>query len=144
MKILYDTSVLIAALLVEHANHDLAFPQVELARRGEVEGYISTHSLAELYAVMTRLPRPLRVLPDEANAAIADLLEYLKPVPLLAEDYQRAIARMAELKLAGGSVFDAVIAQAALKVSVDHLVTLNPKDFVRLGDEIAAFVKVPE
>jgi predicted nucleic acid-binding protein len=30
MKILYDTSVLIAALLVEHANHDLAFPQVEL------------------------------------------------------------------------------------------------------------------
>ncbi|MBE9214378.1 hypothetical protein IQ247_17175 [Plectonema cf. radiosum LEGE 06105] len=51
---------------------------------------------------------------------------------------------MAVLKLAGGGMFDVVIAQAALKVGVDYLVTLNPKDFVRLGDEIAAFVKVPE
>lgn len=66
MKVLYDTSVLIAALLVEHANHALAFPQLELARRGEVKGYISTHSLAELYSVMTRLPQPLRVFPNEA------------------------------------------------------------------------------
>jgi predicted nucleic acid-binding protein len=144
MKVLYDTSVLIAALLVEHANHGLAFPHLELARRGKIKGYISTHSLAELYAVMTRLPQPLRVLPEEAAAAIADLLEYLEPVPLLAEEYQRAIARMVDLKLVGGGVFDTAIAQAALKVGVDRLVTLNPKDFVRLGDEIVTLVQVPE
>ena len=37
-------------------------------------------------------------------------------------------------------MFDAIIAQAALKASVDHLITLNIKDFVRLGDDIAAIV----
>ncbi len=144
MKILYDTSVLVAALLVKHVNHHVAFPQLELARRREAKGYLSTHRLAELYAVMTRLPQPLRVSPEEAEAVITDLLGYLEPVPLLAEDYQRALVRMIDLKLTGGSVFDAVIAQAALKVDVDQIVTLNPKDFVRLGEEISALVKVPE
>lgn len=77
MKVLYDTSVLIAALLLEHENHDLALSRLETARQGVVKGYVSTHSLAELYSVMTRLPQPLRVLPDEAEAAIADLLDRL-------------------------------------------------------------------
>lgn len=67
-------------------------------------------------------------MPDEAEAAIADLLEYLKPVPLLAEDYQKAIALMQIFKLVGGGIFDPVIAQAALKAEVDYLLTLNPKD----------------
>lgn len=144
MKILYDTSVLIAALLVDHSRHALAFPKLELARRGEVQGYLSTHSLAELYSVMTRLPLPLRVLPNEAEAAIADLLKYLEAVSLVAKDYQKVVARMASLERVGGGVFDAVIAQAALKVGVDQLLTLNAKDFVRLGDEIAVLVQVPE
>ncbi|MEO1633593.1 MAG: PIN domain-containing protein [Cyanobacteria bacterium J06631_9] len=137
MKVLYDTSVLVAALLVEHSNHDKALPLLELAKRGDAEGYLSTHSLAELYAVMTRLPEPLKVLPDEAKALIEDLLTYLKPVPLEADDYQKAIARLMTLKMIGGVVFDAIIAQAALKAGVTRLITLNAKDFVRLGDEIA-------
>lgn len=94
---------------------------------------------------MTRLPLPLRVLPNEAEAAIADLLEYLEAVSsLVAEDYQKVVARMANLELMGGGVFDAVIAQAALKTGVDQLLTLNSKDFVRLGDEITVLVQVPE
>jgi predicted nucleic acid-binding protein len=142
VQVLYDTSVLIVALLVEHANHNLALPMLELAQRREVQGYLSTHSLAELYAVMTRLPPPLRVLPAEAVAVLADLTEYLEPVPLVAADYQAAIVLMAQLKLTGGGGFDAVIAQAALKAGVDQLVTLNPKDFIRLGKAIADLIKV--
>ena len=44
----------------------------------------------------------------------------------------------------GGVIFDAVIAQAALKVEVDQLITFNPKDFRRLGEDVAVLVKVPE
>jgi predicted nucleic acid-binding protein len=143
MKVLYDTSLLISALLVEHANHSLALVNLELARSGEVAGYISTHSLAELYSVMTRLPQPLRVSPDEAEAAITDLLNYLEPVPLVAEDYQQVIHVMAALRLTGGGIFDAVIAQAALKANVDQILTFNPKDFVRLGDAIEQMVRQP-
>jgi predicted nucleic acid-binding protein len=144
VKVLYDTSVLIAALLVEHSSHAAALSKLELARRGEVQGYLSTHSFAELYSVMTRLPPPLRVTPEEAVEILTDLAEYVEPIPLVATDYQRAIALMAKLNLPGGGIFDAVIAQAALKAAVDRLMTFNAKDFVRLGQEISALVQVPE
>jgi predicted nucleic acid-binding protein len=93
---------------------------------------------------MTRLPPPLRVTPEEAVEILMDLAEYVKPIPLVATDYQRAIALMAQLNLPGGGIFDAVIAQAALKTSVDRLMTFNAKDFVRLGQEISALVQVPK
>ena len=126
---------------MEHSNHDEAFLLLELAQKGEAEGYISTHSLAELYAVMTRLPESLKILPGEARGLIEDLLNYLQPVPLKVDDYQQAISRLATLRMAGGVMFDAIIAQAALKAGVDHLITLNTKDFVRLGDDIATIVR---
>lgn len=143
MKVLYDTSVLVATLLVQHSNHAVALPKLELARRGEVKSYLSTHSLAEIYSVITRLPEPLRVSPTEADIAITDLLEYLEFMPLLIKDYQTAIARVRSLQFTGGSIFDTLIAQAGLKAGVDELMTLNPKDFTRLGNEIKGFVRVP-
>ncbi len=59
-------------------------------------------------------------------------------------DYDAAIDRMVALNLPGGGIFDALIAQAALKASVDVLLTLNPKHFVRLGEEVSAIVQVPQ
>ena len=51
---------------------------------------------------------------------------------------------MTLLNLPGGGIFDALIAQAAVKASVDVLLTLNPKHFVRLGDEVSSIVQVPQ
>jgi predicted nucleic acid-binding protein len=51
---------------------------------------------------------------------------------------------MAALNLPGGSIFDALIAQAALKANVDILLTLNPNHFTRLGEAIANLVQVPQ
>lgn len=59
------------------------------------------------------------------------------------EEYQKVIALMTMLKLGGGGIFDAVIAQAALKVEVDCILTFS-KDFTCLGDEIAVRVQMPE
>ena len=59
-------------------------------------------------------------------------------------DYDAAIDRMVALNLPGGGIFDALIAQAAVKASVDILLTLNPKHFVRLGEEISSIVQVPQ
>jgi len=44
---------------------------------------------------------------------------------------------MASLQLPGGGIFDALIAQAAIKISADRLATLNPKYFTRLSSTIA-------
>jgi predicted nucleic acid-binding protein len=51
---------------------------------------------------------------------------------------------MTSLNLPGGGIFDALIAQAALKSSADRLLTLNPKHFTRLDTAIADLVHVPE
>ncbi|WP_375466695.1 hypothetical protein [uncultured Nostoc sp.] len=70
--------------------------------------------------------------------------QYLEAVPLLFNDYQTAIAQMATLNLPGGGIFDALIAQAALKAEVEALLTLNPNHFTRLGNAIADIVQIPE
>ncbi|MEH2250988.1 hypothetical protein [Nostoc sp.] len=51
---------------------------------------------------------------------------------------------MATLNFPGGSIFDALIAQAALKAEIAVLLTLNPNHFTRLGSAIANLVQVPE
>ncbi|MGB3768876.1 MAG: PIN domain-containing protein [Phormidesmis sp.] len=74
MKVLYDTSILIPALLTEHEYHSRALPQLEQARQNDdVQGFISTHSMAEIYSVTTRLPKPLRLSPQAAQTLILDL-----------------------------------------------------------------------
>jgi hypothetical protein len=40
-------------------------------------------------------------------------------------------------------VFDALIAQAGLKVGVDRILTFNVQDFERLGDEVRGLIEVP-
>lgn len=93
--------------------------------------------------MLTRIPVQPRIKPDQAQSLISDLVQYLTVIPLIADDYQAAIAQMASLNLPGGGIFDALIAQAALKADVDLLFTLNPKHFTRLSAEISHRVQVP-
>ncbi|MEH2459075.1 type II toxin-antitoxin system VapC family toxin [Nostoc sp.] len=144
MKVLFDTSVLVAALTVNHPKHSVCFSRLKAAKSLEVQGFISTHSLAETYSVITRLPIQPRITPQQAQRIIVDILQYLEGIPLLSNDYQAAIAQMATLNFPGGGIFDALIAQAALKAEVAVLLTLNPNHFTRLGNAIANLVQVPE
>jgi len=143
VKVLFDSSVLIPALVPVHPRHSLCLPHLQAAQQSQTEAYISTHSLSEVYSVLTRLPVNPRPTPQQAQALITDLLDYIIPVALAAEDYLQAIAQMVSLSLPGGGIFDALIAQAALKAQVDCLFTLNPDDFNRLSSEVAALVRVP-
>ncbi|PSB01069.1 type II toxin-antitoxin system VapC family toxin [Merismopedia glauca] len=143
MKVLFDTSVIIAALLPRHPSHVPCFIQLQAAQSRQIQGYLSTHSLAEVYSVMTRMPSQPRMAPQEAQILLERCLEYLEAVPLERVDYQAAIAQMTALNLPGGGIFDALIAQAALKISADRLLTLNPSHFNRLNAVIARITDVP-
>jgi predicted nucleic acid-binding protein len=144
MKVLFDTSVLVAALIVTHPKHSVCFPRLKAAESKQVQGVISTHSLAETYSVITRLPIQPRIPPQDAQRIIVDVLQYLEAISLLPNDYQIAIALMANLNIPGGGIFDALIAQAAIKAEVDVILTLNPNHFTRLNSAIANLVQVPE
>jgi predicted nucleic acid-binding protein len=50
---------------------------------------------------------------------------------------------MVSLNLPGAGIYDALIAQAAIKAEVDVLLTLNPNDFRRLGEDVAQLVRLP-
>lgn len=144
MKVLFDTSVLISAFIVNHPQHSVCFSKIQAAKSGQIQGFISTHSLAETYSAITRLPIQPRISPQQAEMIIVDMSQYLEGVPLLFNDYQAGIAQMATLNLPGGGIFDTLIAQAALKAEVETLLTLNPNHFTRLGNAIAHIVQVPE
>lgn len=142
-RILLDTNVLVAALVEVHPHHDRVQPWLERVFSREAEGLVSCHGLAESYSVLTNLPLVPRIRPEQAQAMLSDSANWLQPVRLDALDYLTAIARVAQLGLSGGGIYDALHAQAALKVGADTLLTLNPRHFTRLGDDVAALVRTP-
>ncbi|WP_293909730.1 PIN domain-containing protein [Deinococcus sp.] len=137
MTILLDTSALVAALMPDHDQHIWARP---FFRQPGV--ILSGHTLAELYAVLTASPQ-FRLKPAYVAQTVGQLAAQLTIVPLHAELYLSAIGRIAALPLTGGAIYDALIAEAALKAGASQLVTLNPKHFVRLGPDIAELVIAP-
>ncbi len=143
MKVVFDTSVLVAALIVDHPKYSESLPWLLRLKVEEIQGFISTHTLAELYAVLTRLPLPQMIAPALAQHLIEENLDKFQKVVLSAGDYQTTLVRLVRLNIVGGSIYDGLIAQAALKAKVDILLTLNPKHFTRLGDDVAGLVQVP-
>ena len=72
MRTLFDTSVLVPALVDQLGNHRAAFQALHRCTDGDDRGYCSTHALAECYATLTALPLPRRVLPEEARALVEE------------------------------------------------------------------------
>jgi len=143
VKILFDTSLLVAATVAAHPAHSRALPWLSRAHAGDFELVVSAHTLAEMYAVLTRLPLSPRIRPAMAEKLISENVRaHAEVVSLSAKDYSTVLSNAAALNLSGGVVYDAVIAHAARKSSVDQLVTLDPDDFRRVwpdaGDRIIA------
>jgi predicted nucleic acid-binding protein len=143
MKVLFDTSVLVAAFEVSHPRHSVCLPWLQQVQEKKIDGYLSTHSFAELYSVLTRLPVKPPISPAFAQNLLDENLHLFTAIPLTTDDYQKAIACMVRLNIPGGGIFDALIAQASLKAKVDILLTLNPNHFTRLGQDIAKLVQIP-
>jgi predicted nucleic acid-binding protein len=144
VKVLFDTNVLIGAFLPEHKSHAACVVWLERVQLGEIEGYVGTHSLAELYSNLTKLPLKQKITPALARDLITTNLEVFVKVSLDVADYVAAIDRVTQYGLVSGAVFDAVIAQAGLKIGVDRIVTFNVRDFERLGDVVRQLIQVPE
>jgi predicted nucleic acid-binding protein len=105
-------------------------------------GCLCAHSIAEFYAVAIRYPKtPMPAL--IAKEFLDDTLQHFEIVELDASDYNAVIARVSSLNLVGGAMFDALIAQAALKAGADQLLTFNAKHFSRLGKDVAGIVVTP-
>lgn len=138
MKILFDTSVLLAALLQSHPIHRVALPWLKQAQIREIDGIIGAHTLAELFNKLTSVPMPRPVRVDEAQAMLKDGIEkHFQIVHLDASDYFAVIDKLAARNLAGGIIYDALILRAGMKVNADRILTLNPGHFRRINPSLA-------
>ncbi len=116
-QLLIDTSVAVALAVAGHEHHQA----VRKAIDGRICG-LSGHAAFETFSVLTRLPPPNR----RAPRAVARLLAHNFPGSrfLSAQGAERLHARLASLGIAGGAVYDALVAAAA----AEHGITLATRD----------------
>jgi predicted nucleic acid-binding protein len=133
MKILADTSFLIPALIEKHPNHERTIPWIGKITGKEIELGICSHSLAEMYGILTTLPVSPRIQPGSALQLINEnLLSKAQIIELKTADYQKALRLAAEKGLYGGVVYDILIGVAFDKFIADGLLTFNHRDFFRI------------
>ncbi len=72
MTVFCDTIVLVAACVAGHPHHNAARPVLERIKAGTDKGFVASHSLAESYAVFTRLPGASQVPPETAWQLISE------------------------------------------------------------------------
>ena len=133
MRVLFDTSVLVPAVVDQLANHDAALDALLSYTSGDHGGYCSTDALAECYATLTALPLRRRVLPAEARQLVEEsILERVTAVSLTRDDYVDAVRRVSQGGFASGVVYDALHVCCAERIPVDRILTWNVADFERL------------
>lgn len=144
MLILFDTSVLIAGFVLSHPKHHQAFSWLNRAQTEEFSWVVSAHSLAECYAVLTRLPLAPKISPAMAKLMLEENVEKrAKIISLSATDYWSLTKEVANLGQVGGIIYDAISVRAAKKANADKVLTFNVRDFQRLAPEQPDFIVSP-
>ena len=106
-----DTSVQVPYVMLSQPAH--------LLTRGQIAGRtakLTTHSHAETYSVLTRLPGDARVKP--ADAAVLLAANFEDPIAPRLEVSGNLPAVLAPLGVAGGAVYDALVGLAAAAAGV--------------------------
>jgi len=144
VKILLDTSILVAAMVEAHPFHEQGLIWLKRVTNGADEGVIAAHSLAELYSILTTLPVQPRISPDEARRLIQhNVIQKFDVITLTSQDYTEVIELLAEIGIIGGATYDALILRAAAIAKVDLVVTLNERDFRRVYPDLADKIVAP-
>lgn len=105
--LLVDTSVAVALVLADHEGHDETMDHLADRTLG-----LAGHAWFETVSVLTRLPPPARRKPVQ----VAQLLAGNFPASrFLGEaEHRRLAVRLAELQIAGGAVYDALVGAVAM------------------------------
>lgn len=131
MTIAVDTSIAVPLLVRSHNQHALVtrwWNGQDLA--------LSGHALAETYSVLTRLPGDARL--DPADAAQLLTARFSSPLTLDAAQSSQLPATFSSLGIAGGAVYDGLVALAARQ----HGFPLATRDARARGTYDAIGVKV--
>ncbi|HEY2078484.1 MAG TPA: type II toxin-antitoxin system VapC family toxin [Streptosporangiaceae bacterium] len=131
MTVAVDTSVAVPLLVRSHRDH------AAVARWWDGQQVaLSGHALAETYSVLTRLPGDARLAPADAARLLTD--RFAPPLLLSGARARKLPDTLSRLGIAGGAVYDALVALAAR----EHEVALATRDGRAKGTYDAVGVEV--
>lgn len=141
MKLFLDTSVLFPVFLADHPHHSDSLRLY--TRCAPDSAFCASHSLAEVYSTLTRIPPPHRVAPDQAVEFLDSIRSRFSFVSLDGDVYLAAIRNAAANQIIGGTIYDALIARCALQSGADYIFTWNTRHFERMGAGVAGRIRTP-
>lgn len=136
MSFFVDTSCIIPAVCVWHVHHEQAAAEIEQRLGGGATMTTAAHALAEAYSVLTRFPPPFRLSPADAHALLeGNFTADARIIALSANGYRQLLQRSAGQGIAGGRIYDGVIAACALLAKATTFLTFNTDHFAGLAAE---------
>lgn len=139
----FDTSVLVAAAVAQHPNHEPAFSRLKDIASKKQEGFVSAHGLAEFYSLVSRAPFKPPLHPADVWK-LAEGLILANLVTLRAKDYVELTKHGAHEGWTGGRIHDAVHVRCAQKAHCSRIYTFNVKDFRTLAPpDLRSLVMAP-
>jgi len=134
MVVFFDTSVLVSASVQAHRHFVQASAALARVTGGKDKGFISQHSIAEVYAALTRIPVVPRIHPLEAARIIrSNFLQNFDTVGVVEDDYLEAMKTVSDSGWPGAKIYDALLLRCAEKCPVQRIYTFNLRDFKQLA-----------
>ncbi len=136
---------MISVVCAWHEHHERATREMERRLSAGERLVVAAPALVEAYAVLTRLPSPHRLSPaDSALLLEANFTgDSIEMVALGWETYRHLVRGAPARGIAGGSIYDAVIAACGLAAGVDALLTFNERHLRWLAEQKLKVVVPP-
>jgi predicted nucleic acid-binding protein len=139
--IFVDSSVWVASFSDRHPHHEVSRPLLAGLRRSRAG--CAVHSLAEVYATLTRLPGESRAHPRAAMQFIESMQQHTTMITLDAGEYFETIDAMSRRGMSGAVIYDALILACARKVRAERIYTWNLRHFRAVAPDLAAKIVTP-
>ena len=144
MNVFFDTNVLVAASEQGHPHYPQAWPALLRVTARKDQGFISVHSIAEMYAALTRLPVQPRIHPAEAARIITDnILPHFETVSVGKKDYTEALRLVGDGGWVGAKIYDALLIGCAVRSGADRIYTFNLTDFRQMAPNLEEKICAP-
>jgi predicted nucleic acid-binding protein len=141
MKGFFDTSVLVPVFYGDHVHHKPSLDR--FIQFDKATGCCAAHSLVEVYSTLTRMPGKHRISAEQTMLFIGSIRERLSIVALTGDEYADALQAASALYIVGGGIYDAILAQCALKAKAATIYSWNTRHYTLCGPAVTGLLQTP-
>jgi predicted nucleic acid-binding protein len=140
VKIYFDTSALIAAMIEEEGHHQAALKALSDCE----QGFTASHTLAEVFSTLTGGRLEVQLSPKEAGQIVeANVIQRLQILNLTVDDYKLAMQNSESVGARGGAVYDMLHLQAARRGKANRILTINVRHFQIFAPDLRDRITLP-